>query len=220
MRTVANPADIRQSGRSRRVLLTSSEESGPLARHGWPSSASTWPTSHWRCGSDKRDGCSLDVRGCAPRVAPDRRVGPNSRHQHQGRALRYLRPKLEPHREFLEALRAEKPDITLEALCDRLLAERGVRADTAMMARFFRCIGVTLKEDAYRARAGSYGHKTPRPSQTSRCPQGLRMVIRENAPSACLARSRRLEKCPKSLIGGNHLVAYRGHAWNTLNESS
>jgi hypothetical protein len=41
----------------------------------------------------------------------------------------YLRPRLEPHREFLERLRAEKSDITLQALCDRLLAERGVRAD-------------------------------------------------------------------------------------------
>src|ERR1700734_1603606 len=58
----------------------------------------------------------------------------------------YLRPRLEPHREFLEALRAEKSDITLKALCDRLLAERGVRADTAMMSRFFRRIGVTLKK--------------------------------------------------------------------------
>ena len=57
----------------------------------------------------------------------------------------YLRPRLEPHREFLEALRAEKSDITLQALCDRL-AERGVRADTAMMSRFFRRIGVTLKK--------------------------------------------------------------------------
>jgi transposase len=57
----------------------------------------------------------------------------------------YLRPRLEPHREFLEALRAEKSDITLQALCDRL-AKRGVRADTAMMSRFFRRIGVTLKK--------------------------------------------------------------------------
>ena len=45
----------------------------------------------------------------------------------------YLRPRLEPHREFLEAVRAEKTDITLKALCDRLRTERGVRADTAMM---------------------------------------------------------------------------------------
>ena len=73
----------------------------------------------------------------------------------------YLRPRLEPHREFLEALRGEKSDITLQALCDRLLAECGVRADTAMMTRFFRRIGVTLKKDAYRARAGSCGHQAP-----------------------------------------------------------
>ena len=38
--------------------------------------------------------------------------------------------KLMPHRDFLEAARAEKSDITLQALCDRLSAERGVRADT------------------------------------------------------------------------------------------
>src|SRR3974390_3358759 len=58
----------------------------------------------------------------------------------------YKRVKLEPHREFLEAMRAEKPDITLQALFQRLLAERGVKADTSMMSRFFRRIGVTLKK--------------------------------------------------------------------------
>ena len=51
-----------------------------------------------------------------------------------------------PHREFLEAVRAEKSDITLQALCDRLLSERGVKADTSMMSRFFRRIGVTFKK--------------------------------------------------------------------------
>ena len=50
--------------------------------------------------------------------------------------------KLMPHREFLEAARAEKPDITLQALCDRLWAERGVK-DASMMSRFFRRSGVT-----------------------------------------------------------------------------
>ena len=54
--------------------------------------------------------------------------------------------KLMPHREYLEIARAEKSDITLQALCDRLLAERGVKADTSMMSRFFRRIGVTLKK--------------------------------------------------------------------------
>ena len=54
--------------------------------------------------------------------------------------------KLMPHRDFLEAARAEKSDVTLHALCDRLLAERGVKADTSMMSRFFRRIGVTVKK--------------------------------------------------------------------------
>jgi transposase len=54
--------------------------------------------------------------------------------------------KLMPHRDFLEAARAEKSDVTLQALCDRLWAERGVKADTSMMSRFIRRIGVTLKK--------------------------------------------------------------------------
>ena len=58
----------------------------------------------------------------------------------------YLRPKLEPHREFLEALRGDKSDITLKALCHRLLVERGVKADTSMMSCFFRRLGVTHKK--------------------------------------------------------------------------
>lgn len=58
----------------------------------------------------------------------------------------YLRPRLEPHREILAAARSEKPDVTLQALCDRLLAERGVKADTSMMSRFLRREGVTLKK--------------------------------------------------------------------------
>jgi transposase len=53
---------------------------------------------------------------------------------------------LKPHKAFLEAARAAKPDITLEALSRRLLAERGVRADTSMLSRFFRREGVTLKK--------------------------------------------------------------------------
>ena len=53
--------------------------------------------------------------------------------------------KLMPHREFLEAARAAKPDTTLQALCDRLLKEHGVKTDTGMMSRFFRRIGVTYK---------------------------------------------------------------------------
>jgi transposase len=53
---------------------------------------------------------------------------------------------LKPHRAFLEAVRAEEPDITLAALCRRLSEELGVKADTSMMSRFFRREGITLKK--------------------------------------------------------------------------
>jgi transposase len=53
---------------------------------------------------------------------------------------------LEPHRDFLEAVRAEQPDITLEALSRRLLAERGVKADTSMLSRYFRRHAITFKK--------------------------------------------------------------------------
>ena len=58
----------------------------------------------------------------------------------------YKRVRLEPHLAFLEGLWAEKSDITLQALCDRLLSERGVKADTSLMSRFLRRLGVTLKK--------------------------------------------------------------------------
>jgi transposase len=53
---------------------------------------------------------------------------------------------LKPHRDFIEAAFKDKPDITLEALGRRLLAERGVKADTSMLSRFLRREGITLKK--------------------------------------------------------------------------
>jgi transposase len=58
----------------------------------------------------------------------------------------YKPQKLAPHRDFLEKLRIEKPDATLQFFCDWLLAERGVKTDTSMMSRFFRRLGVTFKK--------------------------------------------------------------------------
>ena len=69
--------------------------------------------------------------------------------------------KLMPHRDFLKAARAEKSDVTLQALCDRLSAERGVKADTSMMSRSLspdRRHG--QKKGPRRMRAGSPGHKS------------------------------------------------------------
>src|SRR6476660_2353087 len=54
--------------------------------------------------------------------------------------------KLMPHSDFRESARTEKSDIARQALCDRLLSALGVKADTSMMSRFFRRIGVTLKK--------------------------------------------------------------------------
>jgi transposase len=59
---------------------------------------------------------------------------------------------LKPHRDFLVAVRAEQPDITLEALSRRLAAERSVKADTSMLSRFFRREGITFKKKTLVAR--------------------------------------------------------------------
>jgi transposase len=53
---------------------------------------------------------------------------------------------LAPHRAFVEAACHDQPDVTLQDLCDRLLAERGVRTYTSVMSRFLRHLGVTLKK--------------------------------------------------------------------------
>jgi transposase len=53
---------------------------------------------------------------------------------------------LKPHRDFVMAALKDKPDITLEGLGQRLLAERGVKADTGMLSRFLRREGITHKK--------------------------------------------------------------------------
>jgi hypothetical protein len=49
-------------------------------------------------------------------------------------------------RAYLDIEGSERSDVTLQALCNRLSAERVVKADTSMMSRFFRKIGVTFKK--------------------------------------------------------------------------
>jgi len=77
-----------------------------------------------------------EVAATLPRV---RRANPVGAGGHRPSALK-------PHKAFLDAVRAETPDITLEALSTRLLAERGVKADTSMLSRFFRREGITRKK--------------------------------------------------------------------------
>ena len=58
----------------------------------------------------------------------------------------HRRSKLKPERDWLLAVIAEDPDITLEALSRRLGAERSVRADTSMLSRFFQREGISFKK--------------------------------------------------------------------------
>lgn len=53
--------------------------------------------------------------------------------------------KVKPERNWLLAQLAAEPDITLSALSVRLLAERGVWADTSMPSRFFIGEGMRAK---------------------------------------------------------------------------
>jgi transposase len=72
--------------------------------------------------------------------------------------------KLLPHRAFIEAALAEQSDLTQQALCDRLLAERGVKSDTSMMSRFLRREGITFKK-----RRWSRESKPARMSRATAC---------------------------------------------------
>lgn len=55
--------------------------------------------------------------------------------------------KVRPERDWLLAVIAGEPDITLAALSARLLAERGVRADTSMLSRFFVGEGISFRKN-------------------------------------------------------------------------
>src|SRR3546814_7069637 len=57
----------------------------------------------------------------------------------------HRRSVLKPEQGWLEATIEAMPDLTLEAL-SRRLAERGVRADTSMLSRFFRRTGIRSEE--------------------------------------------------------------------------
>ena len=63
--------------------------------------------------------------------------------------------KVQPERAWLLAVIAAQPDITLAALAARLLAERGVQADTGMLARFFKGEGISFKKKSLGLRAGA-----------------------------------------------------------------
>ncbi len=63
--------------------------------------------------------------------------------------------KVKPERAWLLTVIAAEPDITLAALSVRFLAERGVRADTGTLSRFFIGEGISFKKKRIAQRAGS-----------------------------------------------------------------
>ena len=65
------------------------------------------------------------------------------------------RSPLEPHAAWLLDLTAAEPDLTLEAIVQRLLAGLGLKTSEAAVRRFFKRHAITFKKNAARRRAGS-----------------------------------------------------------------
>jgi len=81
----------------------------------------------------------------------------------------YRRSKLEPHREWLLAAIAAEADLTLAALCERLVAEHGLKTDTGTLSRFFTCEGISFKKKRAAERAGP-ARRGPAPSELEALP--------------------------------------------------
>lgn len=77
--------------------------------------------------------------------------------------------KTKPERHWLLAVIAAEPDITLLALSAKLLAERGVKADTSMLSRFFLSEGISFKKKRAAQRAEQTGCR-PAPEPVEEIP--------------------------------------------------
>jgi transposase len=62
---------------------------------------------------------------------------------------------LEPHAGWLLDLISAEPDLTLEAIVQRLLAGVGLKTSEAAVRRFFKRHTITFKKNAARRRTGS-----------------------------------------------------------------
>jgi transposase len=65
------------------------------------------------------------------------------------------RSPLEPHAAWLLDLTDAEPDLTLEAIVQRLLAGLGLKTSEAAVRRFFKRHAITFKKNAARRRTGS-----------------------------------------------------------------
>jgi transposase len=62
---------------------------------------------------------------------------------------------LEPHASWLLALVAEKPDLTLAEIVERLWQDRGVATSDSSVDRFFKRHKISFKKNSARGRAGT-----------------------------------------------------------------
>jgi transposase len=67
------------------------------------------------------------------------------------------RSPLEPHKDWLVALTAEEPDLTLEQTVERIGRELGLKTSTSAVDRFYERHGVTFKKKCARGRAEPAG---------------------------------------------------------------
>lgn len=67
------------------------------------------------------------------------------------------RSPLEPHTDWLLALVAAEPDLTLMEIVERLATELGVKVSEISVRRFFKRHAISFKKNAARRRAGSAG---------------------------------------------------------------
>jgi len=65
------------------------------------------------------------------------------------------RSPLEPHAAWLLDLTTAEPDLTLEAIVQRLLAGLGLQTSEAAVRRFFERHAITFKKNTARGRTGS-----------------------------------------------------------------
>ena len=65
------------------------------------------------------------------------------------------RSPLEPHAGWLLDLTTAEPDLTLEAIVQRMLAGLGLKTSEAAVRRFFKRHAITFKKNAARRRTGS-----------------------------------------------------------------
>jgi len=67
--------------------------------------------------------------------------------------------KTKPHRLWLLSLIEDFPDMTLEAISEYFLSEKGVKADTSMLSRFYMGEGISFKKKYLAERTGQAGRE-------------------------------------------------------------